>query len=180
MIAAATANGARIGIASVMLANNETGAIQPVRALAELAQSAGIPLHTDAAQVVGKLDVNFRSLGVTALSCAAHKFHGPRGIGALLLKGGAKIEPTLWGGFHQQGLRAGTECVALAVGMHTAAQRFSSASAKAAASSSRDCATDSRRGSAPLGPSWSSMAPMSRVCPEPRTFPSRASIDKPW
>ena len=83
-----------------------------------------MPLHTDAAQIVGKLPVNFRELGVAALSCAAHKIHGPRGIGALLLTHDSKIEPVLWGGFHQQGLRPGTECVALAVGMHRALAIF--------------------------------------------------------
>ncbi len=108
----------QIGFASIMLANNETGVIQPVGRLAEIARASGVPLHTDAAQIVGKLPVNFRALGVAALSCAAHKIHGPRGIGALLLTHASKIEPVLWGGFHQQGLRPGTECVALAVGMH--------------------------------------------------------------
>ncbi len=111
-------------LVSVMLANNETGVIQPVGRLAELATDSGVPLHTDAAQVVGKVPVNFRALGVTALSCAAHKFHGPRGIGALLVRGDVKLEPLLWGGFHEQGLRPGTESVALAVGMFTALDIF--------------------------------------------------------
>ena len=112
-------------LASVMLANNETGVVQPVERLATLAAAAGVPLHTDAAQAVGKLPVDFRKLGVAALSCAAHKFHGPRGIGALLVRGEVRLEPLLWGGFHQQGLRPGTECVVLAVGMHAALASFS-------------------------------------------------------
>jgi cysteine desulfurase len=124
LVADSTAERGRIGVASVMLANNETGVIQPVGRLAEIASSAGVPLHTDAAQIVGKLPVDFRKLGVAALTCAAHKFHGPRGIGALLRRNDAKIEPILWGGFHQQGLRPGTECVALAVGMFTALAIF--------------------------------------------------------
>ena len=66
----------------------------------------------------------FAGLGVAAMSCAAHKFHGPRGIGALLLRGDVPLEPLHWGGFHQEGLRPGTECVALAVGMHVALASF--------------------------------------------------------
>jgi cysteine desulfurase len=123
-VAEAAAENEKIGVASLMLANNETGVIQPVGQSAQIARAGGVPLHTDAAQIVGKLPVNFRELGVAALSCAAHKFHGPRGIGALLLAHDARIEPVLWGGFHQQGIRPGTECVALAVGMHRALAIF--------------------------------------------------------
>ncbi len=111
-------------LVSVMLANNETGVIQPVRRLAQVAASAGVPVHTDAAQAVGKIPVHFRDLGVAALSCAAHKFHGPRGIGALIVRGDVTLEPLLFGGFQQQGSRAGTEPVALAVGMATALRSF--------------------------------------------------------
>lgn len=116
--------GRPLRLASVMLANNETGVIQPVEQLAALARDAGVPFHTDAAQAVGKIPINFRQLGASTLSFAAHKFHGPRGIGGLLLRSEVKLEPLLWGGFHQQGLRPGTECVALAVGMHVALQCF--------------------------------------------------------
>jgi cysteine desulfurase len=77
-------------------------------------------MHTDAVQMVGKLPVDFRRLGVAALSLAAHKFHGPLGIGALILRAGVPIEPMLFGGHQQEGLRPGTESVALAVGMWTA------------------------------------------------------------
>ncbi|HEV3416845.1 MAG TPA: cysteine desulfurase family protein [Pirellulales bacterium] len=111
-------------LASVMLANNETGVIQPIRELAALGQAAGVPLHTDAVQAVGKVPVHFRELGVAAMTVAAHKFHGPRGIGALILRGGVQLDPQLFGGFQQQGLRPGTEPVALAVGMHAALRIF--------------------------------------------------------
>ena len=107
-------------LVSVMLANNETGVIQPIRELAAACHAAGVPLHTDAVQAVGKIRVNFRELGVTAMTIAAHKFHGPRGIGALIVRGGTPLEPQLFGGFQQNGLRPGTEPVALAVGMHVA------------------------------------------------------------
>ena len=107
-------------LVSVMLANNETGVLQPILELAEICAQAGVPMHTDAVQVVGKLPVHFRQLGVTAMSLAAHKFHGPRGIGALVVRSDVKLSPRLFGGFQQEGLRPGTESVALAVGLSRA------------------------------------------------------------
>ncbi len=105
---------------SVMLANNETGAIQPVAELARRALERGILLHTDAVQMAGKLPLDFAGLGCAALSVAAHKFHGPLGIGALVVRPDVELEPVIRGGFQQAGLRGGTESVALAVGMHAA------------------------------------------------------------
>jgi cysteine desulfurase len=102
-----------------MLANHETGAIQPVREVAKLLPP-GVPLHTDAAQAVGKIPVSFRDLGATALTASAHKFRGPNGIGLLLLKDGTKLKPLIFGGHQQRGQRPGTEPVALAVGLATA------------------------------------------------------------
>jgi cysteine desulfurase len=107
-------------VVSVMLGNNETGALQPVDRIAACCAPAGVPLHTDAAQVAAKLPVNFQSLGAAALTVTAHKFHGPRGIGALILRGGVPLRPILFGGFQQGGLRPGSEPVELAVGMCTA------------------------------------------------------------
>ena len=107
-------------IVSVMLANHETGVLQPVERLASLCSIANVPMHTDAVQAVGKHPVNFRALKVSALTLTAHKFHGPPGIGALLLRNDSKLEPTLFGGFQQGGLRPGTEPVALAIGFHEA------------------------------------------------------------
>ncbi len=101
----------------VMLVNNETGVTQPV---AELAQRFGEKVrhfHCDAVQAAGKLPVRFHDLGVTTLSVSAHKFHGPRGIGALLIRRGTRIEPLLRGGHQQLGRRPGTEPVPLIVGM---------------------------------------------------------------
>lgn len=107
-------------LVSIMLGNNETGVIQPIVELAELCNTSGALLHTDAAQAAGKVPLHFRRLGLAAMSVAAHKFHGPRGIGALLVRHGLKLRPMLHGGVQQGGMRPGTECVALAVGMHEA------------------------------------------------------------
>ena len=107
-------------LVSVILGNHETGVLQPVARLAATCNDAGVPMHTDAAQVAGKLPVNFRELGVAALTVAAHKFQGPVGIAALLLRDGVPVEPLLFGGHQQSRLRPGTESVVLAVGMRTA------------------------------------------------------------
>jgi cysteine desulfurase len=106
-------------LVSVMLANHETGAVQPV---AELAGQLppGVAFHCDAAAAAGKIPVRFHDLGVTSLTVSAHKFHGPKGIGVLLVRRGTKLRPLLFGGHQQQGRRPGTEPVALAVGLATA------------------------------------------------------------
>jgi cysteine desulfurase len=103
-------------LACVMLANHETGVLQPVRAWAD-ALPAGALLHCDAAAAAGKIAVSFR---VASLTISAHKFGGPQGIGALIVRNGLKLRPQLLGGHQQHGLRPGTEPVALAVGMATA------------------------------------------------------------
>ena len=108
--------GDQIGLVSVMLASNETAVLQPIAQLATLCRESHVPLHTDAVQAVGKLPVGFRDLGVTALTFTAHKFHGPIGVGGLLLAPEARIEPRLWGGFQQDGLRPGTEATPLVAG----------------------------------------------------------------
>ncbi len=102
-------------LVTVMLANNETGAVQPVADLA-----GAIPFHCDGVQAVGRVPVHFGRLGVTTLSLSAHKFHGPRGVGALLVRRGTKLRPLLYGGHQQGGRRPGTESVALAVGLAAA------------------------------------------------------------
>ncbi|MBA4190112.1 MAG: aminotransferase class V-fold PLP-dependent enzyme [Planctomycetaceae bacterium] len=103
----------------VMLANHETGAIQPVQAIARSLPPT-TKLHCDAVQAVGKIPVNFRELGATTLTASAHKFGGPKGVGVLLTKRGTKLQPLLFGGHQQQGRRPGTESAPLAVGMATA------------------------------------------------------------
>lgn len=113
------AAGARL--AALMLANNETGAVQPVVALRDLL-GEDAPLHCDAVQAVGRVPVSFRALGAVTLSLSAHKFHGPKGVGALLVRRGLRLRPMLAGGHQQMGLRPGTEPVALAVGLARALQ----------------------------------------------------------
>jgi cysteine desulfurase len=107
-------------VVAVMLANNETGVIQPIGEIAALCNERNVPLHCDAAQAVGKLPVNFRELGAATMTVAAHKFHGPVGIGALIVRHDIELKPQLFGGFQQGGIRPGTESVVLAVGMRDA------------------------------------------------------------
>jgi cysteine desulfurase len=115
---------AQTRLVSVMLANHETGVIQPVEALAVRCRETGVLLHTDATQAAGKISVNFRQLGTAALTCSAHKFHGPVGIGVLLLRSDVAIDPLFAGGSQQRGIRPGTESVVLAVGMFRALQSW--------------------------------------------------------
>lgn len=105
-------------LACVQLANHETGAVLPVEQVARQ-----VPTHCDATQAVGKRPVSFRELGVVSLAFSAHKFHGPRGVGALLLKRGTALAPLLFGGHQQQGHRPGTEPVALIVGLAAALEQ---------------------------------------------------------
>ncbi len=110
--------------ATLMLANNETGAVQPVARLAELAQQREIRVHSDAVQAVGRVPVDFHALGVATLAASAHKFHGPVGVGLLLVRSGVRLGSRLFGGGQQQGRRAGTVAVPLAVGLATALERW--------------------------------------------------------
>lgn len=106
----------RPALVSVMLANNETGVVQPLNEVAELCAKAGVSLITDAVQAITKIACPFRDLNVAAMTVAPHKFHGPVGIGAILLRHDVKLNPLLFGGFQQEGLRPGTESVLLASG----------------------------------------------------------------
>jgi cysteine desulfurase len=96
-------------VVAVMLANNETGVIQPVAEVAARARAAGFALLCDAVQAAGKIPIDFRALGVDALVISAHKLGGPKGIGALVLRGGVPFEPLFRGSAHERGRRGGTE-----------------------------------------------------------------------
>jgi cysteine desulfurase len=109
-------------VVSVMWVNNEVGTVQPVQRLAEECAAAGVAFHTDAVQAFGKLPVRADRVPAALISVSAHKIGGPKGVGALFVRRGTKLEPLIHGGGHERGLRAGTEDVAGAVGMAVAAE----------------------------------------------------------
>jgi cysteine desulfurase len=106
----------KTGLVSVMHANNEIGTIQPLAEIVRIAHERDIPVHTDAVQTFGKIDVDARKLGVDFLTVSAHKIYGPKGVGALYIRRGANICPFVRGGRQERGLRAGTENTAGIVG----------------------------------------------------------------
>jgi cysteine desulfurase len=109
-------------LVSVMLANNETGVIQPIRELADLAHAAGALFHTDAIQSVGKLPLDVKALGCDLLSLSGHKIYAPQGTGALFVRRNVRLQPLFFGGRHERGRRPGTENVASIVGLGKAAE----------------------------------------------------------
>ncbi len=109
-------------LVTVMHSNNETGVLQPVAELTELAHANSAVLHTDAAQSIGKVPVRVRELGVDLLSLAGHKLYAPKGVGALYVKRGTPLVPFVLGASHERGLRPGTENVAAVVGLGAACE----------------------------------------------------------
>jgi len=107
-------------LVSIMHSNNEVGTLQPIREIASLAHEHGALMHTDAAQSVGKVPVDVNELGVDLLSVAGHKLYAPKGVGALYIRQGVKLEPLLHGAGHEAGRRAGTENVSYVVALGTA------------------------------------------------------------
>jgi cysteine desulfurase len=105
---------------SVMHANNETGTIEPIEACARIARERGVPFHTDAAQSVGKITTHVDELGIDLLSIAGHKLYAPKGIGALYVRSGTRLESLIHGAEHEGGRRAGTESAILITGLGTA------------------------------------------------------------
>ena len=110
---------------SVMMVNNETGALQPIAEIAQLLRSSGkkTVFHVDAVQAFGKVPFQVNSLNIDLLSISGHKFHGPKGVGALFVKKGVKLEPLFSGGNQEAGLRSGTENLPAIAGMSTAAEQ---------------------------------------------------------
>ena len=121
-------------LVTVMHANSETGTLQPIGAIADIAQACGALLHTDAAQSLGKVEVSVRRENVDLLSIAGHKLYAPHGVGALFIKAGTTIKPLLLGAGHENGLRPGTENVASIVGL-----------GQACAAARRDLSRESQR-----------------------------------
>lgn len=113
-------------VVSVMLANNETGVIQDIAQLAETARKFGACMHTDAVQALGKIPVDFTALNVHAMTLSSHKIHGPQGAGALILDKRIDIQPVLYGGGQERGLRSGTENIAAIVGFGAACEQLHS------------------------------------------------------
>lgn len=110
-------------LVSIMMVNNEIGTIQPIKELCDVAHKHGALFHTDAVQALGHIPVNVKALDVDMMSCSAHKFNGPKGIGFLFIKKGTRLSAYADGGLQEFGLRAGTENVASIVGMSMALQK---------------------------------------------------------
>jgi cysteine desulfurase len=117
----ASAN-ANVGLFSIMLANNDTGTIQPVADIARVVQACGALVHTDAVQAAGKVPIDVKKLGVSLLSFSSHKIHGPKGAGALYVRYGARLAPLVHGGRQERTLRPGTENVPAIVGFGKACE----------------------------------------------------------
>ena len=109
-------------LVSIMFANNEVGTVQPIAEIAKLCSEKRIFFHTDAIQAIGKLEINVKELRLDMLSISSHKINGPKGVGALYIKSGTKIEPYIFGGGQENGLRSGTENVASVVGFGKACE----------------------------------------------------------
>ncbi|MGG0718465.1 cysteine desulfurase family protein [Robertmurraya massiliosenegalensis] len=107
---------------SIMHANNETGTLQPIKEIGEIAKKHGVVFHTDSSQSIGKVEVNVADLNVDMLTIAGHKLYAPKGIGALYVREGVKLEPLIHGASHEYGMRAGTENTLLAVGLGKACE----------------------------------------------------------
>ena len=109
-------------LVSIMFGNNEVGTVQKISEIAKICNDRNIPFHTDAVQAVGKIPIDVKELGIDLLSISSHKLHGPKGIGALFIKNGIKINPVILGGGQEHGLRSGTENVANIVGFGKACE----------------------------------------------------------
>lgn len=99
-------------LVSIMFANNEVGTIQPIKEIAQICKQHNVLLHTDAIQAVGKIPIDVKEIGIDMLSISSHKINGPKGIGALYIKSGTRLDPFILGGGQENGMRSGTENVA--------------------------------------------------------------------
>ena len=103
-------------LVSIMFANNEVGTVQPIKEISKICKEKQIPFHSDAVQAVGKVPIDVKDLGLSSMSISSHKINGPKGVGALYIKKGTKVEPFILGGGQENGIRSGTENVASIVG----------------------------------------------------------------
>jgi cysteine desulfurase len=110
------------GLAAVIWANNEVGTVEPIEELAQICAERGVPLHADAVQAAGRVALDVGEVPVSTLALSGHKLYGPQGVGALYVRGGLSLEPFLYGGGQERGLRSGTENVAGIVGLGAAAR----------------------------------------------------------
>jgi cysteine desulfurase len=110
------------GLVSIMHANNEIGTIQPIREIGNICKKKGVLFHTDAVQTFGKIPIDVKKMNIDLLSISSHKIYGPKGVGALYVRKGVKINPIIQGGGHEDGIRSGTENVAGIVGFAKAAE----------------------------------------------------------
>ena len=138
------------GLVSVMLANNETGVIQPVAEIAAMAREKRAWMHTDAVQALGKVAVDFEVLGVHAMTLSAHKIYGPKGIGALVVDKRLELKPIIHGGGHEGGMRSGTENVPAIVGFGAACE-LAARRMESIARRTRDLRDRTEKGAAALG-----------------------------
>ena len=138
------------GLVSVMLANNETGVIQPVSKIAAMARERKAWMHTDAVQALGKIALDFEALGVHAMTLSAHKIYGPKGIGALVVDKRLELKPIIHGGGHERGMRSGTENVPAIVGFGAACE-LASRRMEAVAQRTRDLRDRAESGAIALG-----------------------------
>jgi len=109
-------------LVSIMLANNEVGTIQPIQEISEICHQKNIVFHSDAVQAIGKVELDVKKLGIDLLSLSSHKINGPKGVGALYIRNGIKIQPYIYGGGQEHGMRSGTENVASIVGFGKACE----------------------------------------------------------
>lgn len=109
-------------LVSIMFGNNEVGTIEPIAEIAKICKNKDIIFHTDAVQALGKIPINVKELDVDLLSVSSHKIHGPKGIGALYVRGGISLDPLIFGGGQENGIRSGTENVANIVGFGKACE----------------------------------------------------------
>ncbi len=109
-------------LVSIMFANNEVGTIQPIQEISEICHQKNIVFHSDAVQAIGKVDLDVKKLGIDLLSLSSHKINGPKGVGALYIRNGIEIQPYIYGGGQEHGMRSGTENVASIVGFGKACE----------------------------------------------------------